>query len=61
MFSTQKSRINPTLSSSTDLFFFLGTNLGSIVGCGRFTKIVINKIKLPPYEQSVIIGLLLSD
>jgi hypothetical protein len=38
-----------------------GTNLTSQVGTGRFTKQVSNMIKLPAYQKSVIIGLLLSD
>jgi hypothetical protein len=38
-----------------------GTNLTSQVSSGRFTKQVSNMIQLPPYQKSVIIGLLLSD
>jgi len=38
-----------------------GTNLRSTVGCGRITKQVRDMIKLPPYQYSVIVGLLLSD
>jgi hypothetical protein len=38
-----------------------GTNLASNVGSGRFTKQVSNMIVLPPYQKSVIIGLILSD
>jgi NADH-ubiquinone oxidoreductase chain 6 len=38
-----------------------GTNLGSTVGFGRLTRQVSNMIKLPSYQLSVIIGLLLSD
>jgi len=38
-----------------------GTNLTSQVGTGRFTKQVSNMIKLPAFQKSVIIGLLLSD
>uniref|UniRef100_UPI0022388368 LAGLIDADG endonuclease n=1 Tax=Ramaria cf. rubripermanens TaxID=2016387 RepID=UPI0022388368 len=38
-----------------------GTNLGSTVGTGRLTKIVKNMILLPPYQKSVVIGILLSD
>jgi hypothetical protein len=33
-----------------------GTNLRSQVGYGRFTKQVSNMIKLPPSQQSVVIG-----
>jgi hypothetical protein len=38
-----------------------GTNLTSLVGCGRLTKQVSEMIKLPNYQKSIIIGLLLSD
>lgn len=38
-----------------------GSNLSSTVGTGRFTKIVKNMIQLPPYQKSVVIGVLLSD
>jgi len=38
-----------------------GTNLASNIGSGRFTKQVSNMIVLPPYQKSVIIGLILSD
>lgn len=38
-----------------------GSNINSTVGLGRFTKIVKNRIKLPPYQKSVVIGILLSD
>lgn len=38
-----------------------GTNLTSLVGRGRLTKQESSMIILPPYQFSVIIGLLLSD
>lgn len=38
-----------------------GTNLPSSVGSGRFTKQESNMIKLPPFQYSVVIGLILSD
>nr|UTI38589.1 hypothetical protein [Fusarium musae]UTI38686.1 hypothetical protein [Fusarium musae]UTI38711.1 hypothetical protein [Fusarium musae]UTI38736.1 hypothetical protein [Fusarium musae] len=38
-----------------------GSNLNSTAGAGRYTKIVKNMIVLPPYQKSVIIGILLSD
>jgi len=38
-----------------------GSNLISLVGCGRFTKQVSNMIVLAPNQYSVVIGLLLSD
>ena len=38
-----------------------GSNLSSTVGIGRFTKIVKDMVKLPPYQKSVVVGLLLSD
>ncbi len=38
-----------------------GTNLLSMVGKGRITKQESSMIQLPPYQYSVVIGLLLSD
>jgi len=38
-----------------------GSNLQSTVGEGKFTKIVSNMIKIPPYINSVIVGWILSD
>ncbi|KAG0122693.1 LAGLIDADG endonuclease, partial [Tuber indicum] len=38
-----------------------GSNLASTVGYGKFTKQTREMIKLPPYQKSVIIGLILSD
>ena len=38
-----------------------GTNLTSLVGSGRLTKQESNMIKFPPYQKSIIIGLILSD
>jgi len=46
--------------NSTDLVVW-GSNLSSTVGTGRNTKIVKNMIVLPPYQKSVVVGLLLSD
>jgi hypothetical protein len=48
------------MSQNTSLVVW-GQNLISQVGSGRFTKQVSNMIKLPPYQKSVIIGLILSD
>lgn len=39
----------------------LGTNLGSTVGSGRLTKQVREMISFPPYQKSIIVGLILSD
>ena len=38
-----------------------GENLPSTVGTGRFTKKEREMIKLPPYQKSVIVGLIFSD
>lgn len=38
-----------------------GENLCSTVGYGRYTKIVKQMVKLPYYQESVIIGIILSD
>jgi hypothetical protein len=48
------------MSQSTSIVFW-GKNLTSTVRMGRFTKQVRNMIELPPYQKSVIIGLILSD
>ena len=48
------------MSQSTSLVIW-GQNLQSTLGTGKFTKEVSGMIKLPPYQKSVIIGLLLSD
>lgn len=44
----------------TDIVIW-GSNLSSTAGRVRFTKIVKNMIVLPPYQKSVMIGILLSD
>lgn len=38
-----------------------GSNLSSTAGTGRLTNIVKNMIALPPYQKSVVVGILLSD
>lgn len=47
-------------STCTDLVVW-GKNLPSGVGWGRHTKQERNMITIPPYQYSVIVGLLLSD
>lgn len=54
-YSTKKSSSNNELS-----LVVWGTNLRSQVGTGKYTKLVSSMIKLPNYNKSVIIGLLLS-
>lgn len=56
-FSTKSSNTNNTNLS----LVVWGTNLTSQVGTGRFTKQVSEMVKLPPYQDSVIVGLILSD
>lgn len=51
----------PSRSNKTNSLVIWGQNLTSSVGLGRFTKQVSNMIRLPPYQQSVIIGLILYD
>ena len=46
--------------NNTDLVVW-GSNLSSTVGTGRLTKVVKNMIVLPPYQKSVLVGILLSD
>lgn len=55
-FSTKRSCTNNQLS-----LVIFGTNLTSTVSTVKFTKQVSNMIKLPYYQKSIIIGLLLSD
>lgn len=45
---------------NTDIVVW-GSNLSSTAGTGRLTNIVKNMIALPPYQKSVIVGILLSD
>ena len=49
-----------TVNTCTDLVIW-GTHLGSTVNYGRFTKLVREMIVLPPYQESIVVGLLLSD
>lgn len=49
-----------TLNTCTDLVVW-GTHLGSTINYGRFTKLVREMIVLPPYQESIVVGLLLSD
>jgi hypothetical protein len=58
--SCTKNHISLAAQQSTSLVVW-GTNLPSSVGRGRITKQESHMIKLPPYQISVIIGLLLSD
>jgi hypothetical protein len=53
-FSTKRDKNNLSL-------VVWGSNLTSSVGVGRLTKQSSLMIKLPPYQRSIIIGLLLSD
>lgn len=55
-FSTKQSCSNNQLS-----LVVWGINLKSSVGNGRITNQENSMIKLPPYQKSVIIGLILSD
>lgn len=56
LYRTKRSCTNHQLS-----LVIWGTNLRSQVGTERLTKQESNMIKLPLYQKSVIIGLLLSD
>jgi len=51
---------NSVKSNNTALVIW-GSNLSSTVGTGRNTNIVKGMISLPPYQKSVIVGILLSD
>jgi len=54
------TRVKANTNNSLSLVVW-GTNLTSTVGVGRFSKQVRDMIQLPPYQKSVIIGLILSD
>lgn len=58
--SCTKNHQRLAAQQSTSLVVW-GTNLSSSVWRGRITKQESHMIKLPPYQMSVIIGLLLSD
>ena len=51
---------NINLTSCTDLVVW-GVNLPSSVGKNRLSKLEREMIRIPPFQYSVIIGLLLSD
>jgi len=55
-----KISYNIKTSGGTDLVVW-GCNLSSSVGLGLISKQARNMISLPPYQFSVVVGLLLSD
>ena len=57
-FSSNYSTSSTSLSLSLVVW---GENLASSVGTGRFTKQVRYMIILPPYQYSVMVGLIMSD
>jgi hypothetical protein len=59
-FSTAVIKEKNKLSSCTDLVV-RGKNFPSLVGIGRLTKVEREMINLPPFQYSIIVGLLLSD
>nr|YP_009663723.1 hypothetical protein [Dactylella tenuis]QCW06860.1 hypothetical protein [Dactylella tenuis] len=56
---SKKSAANAAKIGSGDIVLW-GSNLGLTLG-GRLTRIQASMTKIPPYVQSVIIGLILSD
>jgi CRISPR/Cas system CSM-associated protein Csm4 (group 5 of RAMP superfamily) len=69
---TNRNNINLFLAKSINFSYFnkpeieyklviWGINLTSTVGYGRFTKQIRNMITLPYFQQSILIGILLSD
>ena len=60
-YSTKKSSTKKSSTNNELSLVIWGTNLRSQVGTGKFTKLVTSMIKLPNYNKSIIIGLLLSD
>lgn len=60
-FSTKNNHLSLAEATSSKAMVVWWTNLSSSVGKGRFTKQISGMIKIPPYQLSVIIGLLLSD
>ena len=49
------------LTSSCKNLVIWGENITTSVGLGRYTKQVSELIKIPPFQYSIIVGLLLSD
>ena len=54
------TKVKASTNNSMSLVVW-GSNLTSTVGEGTFPKQVRNMVKLPPYQKSVIVGLILSD
>ena len=61
--NTKNSVINTTLLESLTCksLVIWGNNLSSGVGLGRYSKQVSEMIKIPPFQYSIMVGLLLSD
>lgn len=55
------STIKKNKKSTSTYLEVWGTNLGSTAKYGRLTKQAREMIVLPPYQKSIIVGLLLSD
>jgi hypothetical protein len=58
---SSKSLTRRAKASDEKALVVWGTNLGSAVGLGQFTKQESKTVKFPPYQLGVIIGILLSD
>lgn len=56
----KKRHYSTYITKRTDMVVW-GSNLSSTAGSGRNTNIVKNMIVLPPFQKSVIVGILLSD
>lgn len=60
-FSSHRNQSSLHKSSECKALVVWGTIIGSTAGYGRLTKQISEMIKLPPYQYSVIVGLILSD
>lgn len=58
--TNKRKQLNSVKLKNTEVVIW-GSNLCSTAGAGRFTNIVKNMIQLPPYQKSVVVGLVLSD
>jgi len=57
---SSKSLTRRAKASDEKALVVWGTNLGSAVGLGPFTKQESKTVKFPPYQLGVIIGILIS-
>jgi LAGLIDADG DNA endonuclease family/LAGLIDADG endonuclease len=57
----KKQLISKNSSSICKSLVIWGDNLTSCIGLGKYTKLISNMVTIPPFQKSIVIGLLLSD